>query len=94
LAGKIDHAAIYNHALTPAEVAASFQRGGGRPARKRLLALMTPQQQRRLADTESARDQLRDQLDSLGPIRKPLELAVWTEMSHALMLLKEFIYVR
>jgi hypothetical protein len=94
LAGKIEHAAIYNRALTADEVAASFQRGGGRPSRKQLLAAMTPQQQRRLAKAESARDHLRDQLDSLGPIRKPLELAAWTEMSRALMLLKEFIYVR
>jgi hypothetical protein len=94
LAGKIESAAIYDRALTADQVAASFQRGGGRPSRKQLLAVMTPRQQRSLSEAESARDRLRNQLDSLGPIRKPLELAVWAEMSHALMLLKEFIYVR
>ena len=44
---------------------------------------------RRLPETNFVINSIRS-----GPVREPRELAVWTEMSRALMLLKEFIYVR
>ncbi len=60
LTGEIEEARLYDRALTPAEVAASYRAGFSHVATERLLAAMTPEERRRVAVLQKERDTLHE----------------------------------
>ena len=93
LRGRIEQAALYNRALSETEIAASFQHASGGITPGQLLAAMNQDERDQLDAATKRLSGLQSDLQSLGPPREPRELAVWAEMSRALLLLKELIYV-
>ena len=94
LAAEIERAQLYEHALTPKQVAAS---GGfrGYVSRKDLLEAMTENQRQRLFEIEAALMKLTNRIADLrleedgSSSNQP-----WYDLAQAVFSFKEFIYLR
>ena len=93
LSARIDRAAVYDRALSDAEVALAFESAGTGITERQLLEAMRPDERDRLDQAVKQGDRLLLELQALGPLREPMDQAVWSELSRSLFLLKELIYV-
>ncbi len=73
LAGEIEEARLYDHALNPAQLAASFQAGPQTLTTAELLAAMTDAQRQQRAALIKEIEQLRSELEKLSPEQKPAD---------------------
>jgi hypothetical protein len=90
LSGKIIEARIYDRALTAEEIADQ----SGWITEQQVLEQLSPEQRELVQDLEQRIAGLQQQLETLQPVVSVNELAVWSELSHAILTFKEFIYVR
>ena len=67
LAGEIEEARAYTHALTAAEVAASFKAGPEGVSIEELLAVLSSEQRKKLTALQDTRKQLQAELQKLDP---------------------------
>lgn len=92
LRGKIHEARFYNKALSPKEVAATFNGDPNFVSRRDLLAAMTDKQRQQLENLQSTADELQKQQSDLPAGVN--EGQIWTDFVHAVFNLKEFIYLQ
>ena len=93
LAGRILKARLYDRALEPGEVKASF---GGNPnyiSERDLLAAMTVMERMTLAELTAALEKLNGEIVALKKIRAPAADPL-RELAQAMFNLKEFIYLQ
>ncbi|MEM1069918.1 MAG: DUF1553 domain-containing protein [Planctomycetota bacterium] len=100
LSGQINEARLYDRALTEGEIAASYSSGTSAVTREQVIAALTEQQQFALSEIERRIDRLQEQLSAIdpadvgkNPTNQSISLAVWSDIAHASLMMKEFIYV-
>ncbi len=93
--GKIDRAALYDRALSDAEIAASYSDSGVYVTEQQIAEALSPQQRSTLKQLRESKSKTQKQLDALGPLPgKPNERQAWIDLTKTMLTLKEFIYVR
>ncbi len=93
--GKIDRAALYDRALSDAEIAASYADSGAYITRQQIAEALSPQQRSTLKQLRESMSEAQKQLDALGPLpSKANERQAWIDLTKTMLTLKEFIYVR
>ena len=91
LKGRIFEARLYDRALSDEEILAS-SRGENFISRQELMDALTTEQRGYLSKYQRELASLQSEYDALGPPQG--ERAVWARVGHALMNLKEFIYLK
>ena len=92
LDGKIFRARLHDRALTADEVAASAVGEKGFVSQKELLAAMTDSERREWENLQTERARSDERLKSLDKARGLS--SEWADLGHALVNLKEFIFIR
>ena len=95
LSGKIFKANLYDRALTHEQIAASAKSFAGYIPESRILAELTEEDRKTLAQLKAGMFELESKLEQLdkGPSVNP-KLHPWNELARAIFIMKEFIYVR
>lgn len=93
--GKIDRAALYDRALSDAEIAASYSDSGVYITQQEIAGALSPEQRTTLKQLRKSNSEAQKQLDALGPLPgKPNERQAWIDLTKTMLTLKEFIYVQ
>ena len=92
LDGTIIRARLYDRALSADEVESSYAAAGRIITQKHILAAMKEAERQRYGSLTARRDQLQTRLDSIPEPTGPNP--EWTELARAVLLFKEFIYIR
>ncbi len=95
LTGRIQLAQLYDRALSAEEIAATSIGAGVYVSDPQVLASLSMADRERVTRLRSEIDQWNRQLESIGPIPDAFgERELWTDLSRAMFMFKEFIYVR
>ena len=93
LSARIDHAALYDYALSANEIQDSFVAAGKGINRKQLLEAMSADEQKLLAELEEKYNSKNSELVSMGRSTSDPNRAAMQDFCQALYLLKEFIFL-
>ena len=94
LRGTVVTAAIYDRALSAEDIAALAGSAPSPFSNARLLSVLDKPQRRSWQEAEDVKSRLQRRLALLEPVPQSDDVAIWTELAHALFNFKEFIYVR
>lgn len=93
LSAKIDRAAIYDYALSPNEINATFIAAGGGVNHRQLKEIMSKDERERITQLENTQQSILRNLNDLGSKPSKPEEAAMKDFCQALYLLKEFIFI-
>ena len=86
---------LYDRALTDEQVADSFAYWSDQITDQRVMKALTTGERERANRLRMETENLRQRIDSLGPVRaEASDRQAWTELVRTMFMLKEFIYVR
>jgi len=91
LQGKISEVRVYGRALGPEEIVASF-RGQPYVSQSEVMAALDSETKSRIEKLRKQISTSQSQLDEMGPTAGPTDPLA--RVAHAIINLKEFIYVR
>lgn len=91
LSGAIHEAKLYDRALSADEVAGAAAMANKSISRKQVLAALSAKEREEVALLESQLQQVGAQIKAF---KVPAEAEEWTDLSHSLFNMKEFLYVR
>lgn len=95
LSGKILRAELYDYALSAPQVAMTMTALPSYVSDSELQAAMTDEETQQLAQLTASAEQIKAELEPFEKLPNPIDAnANWTELAHALLTAKEFIYVR
>ena len=94
LRGELIAARLYDRALDPQDIAASFRTGPRTISQAELLASLTPALRERARALQAGIESLRREADELELSDRPFEEIPWLELARSLLTLQELIYLR
>lgn len=94
LAGQILAAQIYDRALSAEEIALSSGSAEYFVSERNILDAMDEDTRSQVGALKASLQQIETQIEALGPLPDASESGVWSELAHAMFMLKEFIYIR
>lgn len=95
LAGRIQRAKLYDKALSDDEVLEAFRQTSALISESRVLESLAEEQRVEVEELKRIVGDLAQSIDSYGPLPEGSdERQAWTDAARALLMLKEFIYVR
>lgn len=94
LNGHIVRARLYERALSPIEVAASYRTGAAAVSLWGLMDQMTEAEKQTWQASIETRESLAREFDTLGSTVADPEVEAWQQLIHGLFMTQEFIYVR
>ncbi len=95
LAGRIERANLYDHALSDEQILESFQHWSDYVSDSQVLAALSEQQRDTVAQLKQLVKEKESNIAKFGPLPPQSDdQQAWTELTRTLLMLKEFIYVR
>jgi hypothetical protein len=95
LNGRILRAELFDRALSPEEVEASYRSAPYAISERQILARLSEEERAAITRARDEIKKYRDRLDSFGPVPSPVtDRVIWSDLARAFFCFKEFIYIR